>query len=184
MPLSMVIFKNEPRPVYAPSADGVTRVAILSWSKMVSLGTDDVPYSTDVSIPAPGLNATALEVTMRELHLRVEFESMDQRPQYSAWDVAERFRGKLYSPSSLAMLDAANIAIIVDDDGVSADYVVDGRYVSRVAMPISFNQTDTTPDIGGPITTIEHVVVSSESIEDQSGTPLPASMQFTNEEMP
>jgi hypothetical protein len=150
-----------------------------------------VPFTAPINVTIadatdPGANATPVQVGDRKLSLQVSIETLNTLPSAPhARSLCDTARGRIRLPSSLAAFKLMNVGLVDVSDTIKADYRVDQHWIARSLFEVRLNATSfergTTADQTG---TIEKVRVSSVSLNDPSGAPLPAGEQITNQVMP
>lgn len=170
--LPLCVFENAGRP---QSPDG--RMVILSWISRAGVGQDGTrwDYAADAD---PLLEMTPTVQGSRECSLQFAVEiTADQRSGYNAAAILETARTRLSRPSSLAALEAVDLALATVGPGTQADYPdVNGRMVSRSLCEISMNAHASESDPDGRTAHITTIGATA-SIEGASGTDLPVSIQ-------
>lgn len=158
----------------------------LSWVSDVGVGQDEIRYEEDDAAAIPDPNLTPVQMGNRLMVLQVGIETWDQRATVNAHTLANRLRGRVKLPSSLAALAAANVALVDIGGAINANYNSDGRIVSRRVIEIRLNATSTERGTtADQIGSIESVEVTSDKITDSTGDiALDDSLQITNEVMP
>ncbi len=122
-------------------------------------------------------------LTLRKCSVQVSIETLDQTPDVNAFAYLERLRGRIYGPSSVALLQTAGLGLIDMDDSQQRDYPVDKRWISRALATVRFNQSDISIDTQGTAEPIESVDVTS-TITDIDDSVLPASQQWDHKVIP
>ena len=127
-------------------------------------------------------STTAGTLTLRRMTLQIGIETFSQDPTQSGVFLIEGMRGWIYGPTSIALLQVANLGLIDMDATVQADYRDDDdRWISRAVATVRLNQSDSTIDTTGTTQTIESVGVSSDSFFEPDGTtPAAPPVQWTD----
>lgn len=170
--LPLCVFENAPRP---QSPDG--RMVILSWISRTGVGQDGTrwDYAADAD-PLEEMTPTVQGSRECVLQFAVEITA-NQAPGYNAAAILETARTRLSRPSSLAALEAVNLALATIGPGTQADYLGDnGRMVSRSLFELRLNGHASEADPAGRTAYVATVVATGE-VEQIDGTTLPDNIQ-------
>lgn len=145
------------------------------------LGVDETRETLDLS--QPGREIVSCQTGNRTFMLSCRAKTRDQSPNSAARFYLEKVRTALSSAWSKAVFRATNLAFVEAMPLVNLDEVFQDRQQSRALLEIQFatvvNLVD--PRDGGGY--IDKTEVSS-NFKDAGGTPLPASLQLVDKEMP
>jgi hypothetical protein len=152
LPESHVVFMNDPQPRAAE------KMVYLNVRGTRSLGVGDRFQSYD---------ETAKEITethsgSREILLTFQVDSYDMRAAGNALSLINKAVTRMRLDSSMAILEAAGLALATADDPVDASYAFDKRMVSRYSMDVVLNATSSETD--APVPTIESVEITGEPL--------------------
>lgn len=169
--LPLCVFENVPRP---QSPDG--RMVILSWVSRSGFGQDSArwDYAADAD-PLQEMTPTVHGSREARLQFAVEV-TVDQRPGYSAAAIIERARTRMSRPSSLAALEAVDLALASVGPATTADYNADGRMVSRSLFELALNGVANDADADGRTSYIASVEATA-SVTNAGGTTLSSTVQ-------
>lgn len=177
-PADVVVFENEARPLH----NG--RIAVLAWIADAPVGPSEVRYEdSGVAAPAPDMVPVVIGATV--LTLQIGLETNDQTAGVNARALAQTLRARLWRPSSLAALDAANVGLVDAGPVRQADYrdPTSKRFVARAVVDVRLNASSFDRDAIGSAPSIASAEVTSH-VESAGGTELPASLQMNAEEIP
>jgi hypothetical protein len=117
-------------------------------------GTDEVRYSDQ----GPNADLDVEVVGNRRLTLNCKVHSRDQRAAYRAYALLERVRGRLYFPTTQAVLRSLGVGLRESAALVDLGRSHDNREESVASLDLLLNWASSDSD--APVGTIEHVVVS------------------------
>jgi hypothetical protein len=159
---------------------------VLSWVSNRSIGIDETRWEIDDTAAAPANNAVPIEVGQRVRALQLSIETFNTKPDSpNANAVAERIKNRIRLPASRTALANENVAMATVGDITQSDYRVDQRWISRVILEVTLNDTSfERGDVGDELGTIDAAIVSSTFIEGVDGDPIPDSEQLVDEVMP
>jgi len=143
---------------------------------LAEIGTPDLRHLEDGADPNVRIEK---RIGQRRLTLQLDVWSPRQALEHSARAVIERIRSRLYFASTSARLLALHLGLIRLTDPLRLDPIEDARTVSRWSMDALFSLAWEETDGEHPGTWIDSVEVSSASLRDPGGDPLPAPLQTT-----
>jgi hypothetical protein len=174
--IGFVVFEGAPQ----PRTNG--RLVTLSWVSMPTVGTDEVRYANDGSVLPPDANLTPMVVSLSKCTLQVTFDVNDNRPEAPhAFGLARLMLNRVRRPSSLAALRAVNLGFVGTTGPTNADSDTDDHNVSRAVLEVMMNASNLDRDESNPIGSVESIDLTSNTVDDEGGTPLPASLQMDHE---
>lgn len=167
--VGVITWENAPR-----SAHEGARV-LLSWVETHGVGIDEQRWDFDAE-------ALPLEQMVPAVHgvrsavLQVLVEVHEQRPGHTARAVLEGMRTRMRMQGSLDALRAIGLGL-ADTPGnvVKLDAPSGGRIISRAALDVRFNATDSVTDDGGKTSYIDSVETVTD-VRRPDGTALPPSL--------
>ncbi len=158
------------------------QLVTISWVSMPTVGTDEVRYEVDPSAVAPAPNLTPTVVSLSKWTLQITIETNDNRAQGpNAMVLSRTMLNRIRRPSSLAALRAVNLGLIGATGPTSADSFVDDHNVSRVIFEVMINASNLDRDTGNQAGSVASIDVTSNTLDDEGGTPLPDSAQMDHE---
>lgn len=135
------------------------QLVILRWVSEAGVGEDSETYDFTENAD-PLLEMVPTVSGHRVVVVQLDVEVHDQRAAVNAHAIASRARTRLQFPSTLAMLEALELAVVRAEQVVVTDYEEDGRVVSRRTMDIRLNAVSSEADPAGAtsyIATVETV---------------------------
>jgi hypothetical protein len=175
---SFVVFKGLPQPRH----NG--QLIRLSWLSMPTVGTDETRYENDGSVLVPDPNLTPAVVSLSRATLQVEVECNDNRATGHAFKIARQILNRVRRPSSLEALRAVNLGLAGTTGPIQADYTADDHNVSRAIIEFAFNASNFDVDTEDATGSIESVDVTTNTLDDVDGDPLPDSLQLDHVDIP
>lgn len=145
-----------------------------------SIGVDEIRAEA-TNEPQPALNYRQRLVGNRAVTITVTVESLNQSPDKSARVFLERFRFGLRRPSSLATLQAANLAIVGMQALTNRDRVEDSRMISVASLDLTIACSANDPDLDAEATSTIDTVELENRVRDTDGSILPSSIARTSE---
>lgn len=165
------VFENAPRPV-APA------VVLLSWVSRSGVGLDGTAWSFEDAADALD-EMTPATHGAREGVLQVAAEVYaDQRAGHNASAIVERMRTRFSWERVAETLRAVDLAVATVGPATMADYVADGRMVSRSLFEVRLNAIASEADTDGRTSYIATVELDA-TVRLADGTALPSSLQPT-----
>jgi hypothetical protein len=165
----LCVFQNAARPRHNGT------LVTLSWVSIESVGTDEQEW-TYAANADPLLEMTPTVQGPRAATLQLSIESTDQRPGYTAHALADKARTRLFWPSSLEALSDVDLALASIGNVVTADYKVDGRWLSRCTLDVRLNGIASEADLNGRTSYIATVEATA-TIRSPNGTALDIDIQ-------
>ena len=167
---ALVQWENEPRRQHNGS------LALLSWVSTPSIGHDETAWAyTDVGEGDPLTEMTPTTRQRVRAVLQVSVEVHDQRPGVNASAIAQRVPARLRAPSFVAEIAAMGLGLADIGDVRREDYDVDGRFVSRALVELTFNAHTTFVDEAGRNASIAQVEIDA-TVLSAGGAELPATL--------
>jgi hypothetical protein len=168
------IWENDKRPFMATG-----RFVTLHVLTVASVGVDETRYVWNATTE----KLEPVQCGYRTITVTVHVESQDQTPEKAARWYLELIRTKLRTPAALATFAAQGLALIETLPSINLDALVEDRWLSRARLDIRFGMAVEYAAVDEAVEHIAQVEVSSE-IDNVDGTPLPASVQLTEEILP
>ena len=128
-------------------------------------------------------STTAQMLTDMVCSLQIGIETFSQDPTQNGFFLLQKLRGLMRAPSSLAILEQANLGLIDMDATVKADYRVDDRWISRAVATVQFNLSDLVTDTQGTTQTVDAVLVTSQYENGPDGNPAPPVFQWDDHQI-
>ncbi len=123
-------------------------LVLLSWVSHGSAGVDATDYAYAANAD-PLLEMTPTVTGNRLAVLQLDLEVFQQAPGLNAAALMDRARTRLRFPSTLAQLEAVELALASAEPIQTTDYPVDGRWVSRRTMDVRLNAVARETDSAG-----------------------------------
>lgn len=172
VPAAACVWENAGRPMAAPG--GLT--VLLSWVSRTGVGQDGTAWAFEAG-PDPLVEMVPTTHGSRAARWQLAVEvTTDQRPGYNAASIIERARTRLAWPSSLAALEAVELALAEVGTATQADYPADGRMVSRSLFEVALNGVANEADADGRTNYIDTVEVTA-TVQNAAGADLPSTVQ-------
>lgn len=144
------LFENDPRVQHNGA------LVLLRWIGEASAGVDSTHYDfAEADDPLEEMTPTT--TGNRVLTLQVDVEVHDQRPGVNAHALASRARTRVSAPSTIAALEALDLAVATVEALVTTDYELDGHFVSRRSFDVRLHATAREVDAAGATSSIETI---------------------------
>lgn len=152
---------------------GAKTDVLLRVRRIDPVGEDETRYCEEPSDPQDPDSEPILvpyQVGNRRLTLEVRVEALENTDELWAWSTVERMRTRLSRPSSLAILESVNMALIRTQGATPLPMVRDRHEKSVAVMEVVLGARFSDRD--APINWIERIELSSK-VQDADGSLLP-----------